>query len=130
MIKEYINNPAKIAADVKTLVLSGEVDPIMVKVMFDIFSEAMNDKEVKGAIMAEVDKHPKQFEVNGFRFEKASRSTYSFKHDAEWLRLDAQRKSRENLMKLALEQDIADPNTGEIVPPAIKSSTEFIKKAR
>jgi hypothetical protein len=31
---------------------------------------------------------------------------------------------------LALEMDVADPNTGEIVPPAIKSSTEFIKKAR
>ena len=130
MIKEYINNPAKIAADVKTLVLSGEVDPIMVKVMFDIFSAAMNDKEVKSAIMAEVDKHPKQFEVNGFRFEKASRSTYYFKHDAEWLRLEAERKARENLMKLALDMEIADTKTGEIVPRAIKTNTEFIKRAR
>jgi len=130
MIKEYINNPAKIAKDVKTLVLSGEVNPIMVKVMFDVFSQAMKDEDVKDAIMSEVDKHEKQFEINGFRFEKASRSSYSFKHDVEWLRLDAQRKARENLMKLALEMDVADPNTGEIIPPAIKTNTEFIKRAR
>jgi hypothetical protein len=40
------------------------------------------------------------------------------------------RKAREQLMKMAIDQDIADPNTGEVIQPAVKKNSEFLKKIR
>jgi hypothetical protein len=130
MLQEYVNNPKQLAEDVKDLVLAGEINPIMVKVMFDIFSDAMKDKEVKDAIMSEADLHGTEVEVNGFRYQKKSRTTYSYKHDAEWNRIEGEKKAREELMKMADKQEIADPKTGEVVPPAMKSSSEFLQRCR
>ncbi|MCK5018555.1 MAG: hypothetical protein KAS32_15955 [Candidatus Peribacteraceae bacterium] len=130
MLNKYIKNPKELAVDVKNMVLSGDVNPIVVKIMFDIFSDAMKDAEVKSAIMSEADLHGVDIEVNGFRYAKKSRTTYSYKHDAIWQQFEAQKKAREELMKLASKQDVADPNTGEIIPEAIKSTSEFLQRAR
>ena len=103
MLKEYVNNPKLLAADIKELVLSGEVNPIMVKVMFDIFSQAMKDKEVRDAILSEADLHNKDFEVNGFKFIKSTSTKYSYKHDKEWSEIEKQKKDREKVLKAAID---------------------------
>ena len=129
MIKEYVSNPAKLALDIKKLVLSGEVNPLIVKVIHDAFNEAMKDKTIKDAIMSEVDKYPeKEFEIAMFKFMKMNRASYDFKHDAVWQELEAKKKAREALMKQAIDSEIADATTGEVVPPAIKKNSEYIKK--
>jgi len=130
MIKSYVSNPVKIAEDIKDLVLSGDVNPILIKVIYDAFSDAMKDAQVKDAILSEADLHGKEFEISGFKFMKMSRTTYDFKHDSVWQELESLKKSRESLMKQAMENEIADSTTGEIIPPAVKKSSEFLKRVK
>jgi hypothetical protein len=127
-LKEYTKNPMAIAKDIRAMVASGEVNPIAVKQIYDIFSQAMKDDYIKDAIMAEADKYEGEFEVNGLRYKKQSSTTYTYKHDAVWQQIEAQKKSREELMKMALKHEVADPSTGEIVPAAEKTSSEFLKR--
>ena len=128
MLNRYIKNPKELASDIKELALSGEVNPIMIKAMYDIFSQVMKDEEVKSAILAEADLHDKVVSVNGFTYQKMSISKYSYKHDTVWQEINEKRKEREQLMKNAMKSGIADSDTGEMIPSAIKTSTEFLKR--
>lgn len=128
MLQEYISNPKKLSSDVKDMVLSGEVNPLMVKVMFDIFSDAMKDKDVRDAIMNEADLHGAEIEVNGFKYMKSSRRSYSYNHDALWQELSGKIKAREAQMKTAIEHEVVDTGTGELVPSAEAKSSEFLKR--
>jgi hypothetical protein len=129
MLDKYIKNPKELAVDIKNMVLAGEVNPLMAKVLHDIFNEVMKDKDVKDAIMNEADLHGGEIEFNGFKYKKSARTTHSYKHDGVWQELAGKVKAREELMKLAHKQDVADPNTGEIISPSMISTSEFLRKA-
>lgn len=128
MLKEYVNNPAKIATDLRDMVDSGDVNPLMIKIMYDIFSNAMKDASINGAIMDEADKHEGEFSYNGFRFKKMNRKNYVFKHDAEWQRIAGMKKAREEQMKAAIQHEVVDSNTGELIPSAEVNTSTCLKR--
>lgn len=130
MLDKYIKNPKELAEDVKNMVLSGNVNPLMAKVLHDVFNDVMKDQEVKDALMNEADLHSGVIEFNGFKYEKRSRTTYSYKHDAIWQELEAKRKAREELMKMALKQEVADAESGEVVNPPTVSKSEFLTRTK
>lgn len=143
-MKEYIDNPDKFTTELKALLIDGEVNPIKVKILFDGFKKIMEDNFTKGLIMDEADKHEKIFEVAGMKFTKSSKTSWSFKHATIWKDVDDEQKRIEGLMKEAYSKnvnseenseysadnvgDVCDPETGEVVPPAHKTNSEFIKR--
>ncbi len=129
MLDKYVKNPKQLAIDIKETILSGDVNPLIIKVMYDVFSDIMKDRGVKSAILDEADLHGEEVEVAGFRYKKANRRTYSYKHDATWQEIDGKKKAREEQMKTAIEHDVIDTETGELVPKAGVSNSEFLKRA-
>ena len=66
----------------------------------------------------------KTFEINGVKFTKVERKTHHYNHCAKWRELNEQIERLEKLMKVG--QEVADPETGEIIPPAHTSFSESI----
>lgn len=66
----------------------------------------------------------KTFEINGVKFTKVERKTYHYNHCAKWRELNEQIERLEKLMQVG--QEVADPETGEIIPPAHTSFSESI----
>ena len=66
----------------------------------------------------------KTFEINGVKFTKVERKTYHNNHCAKWRELNEQIEKLEKLMQVG--QEVADPETGEIIPPAHTSFSESI----
>lgn len=66
----------------------------------------------------------KTFEINGVKFTKVERKTYHYNHCAKWRELNEQIEKLEKLMQVG--QEVADPETGEIIPPAHTSFSESI----
>lgn len=69
---------------------------------------------------------PRSFVVDGVRMELASRKTYTYKHCATWQAINEQQKRIEEMMK-AIDKEMVDPETGEVIPPAQWSQTDYIK---
>ena len=112
-------------------VQSGEVNPLEIetqlKAMEDAVKAVRGNPGFKNALMDEVDKYSeKEFRYGNAIIVKSSRSTYNYKNDTEWNRLDEDKKKREAFLK-ALDKPMADPETGEIIEPAVRRSSEFLK---
>ena len=94
------------------------------KVMEDIVKGLRAN--LKDYIHEEASKYPdKTFDLSGFTFSKVNRTTYQYKMDAEWNRLDQARKDREAFLK-ALKTPVADPDSGELINLVNSFVTESI----
>lgn len=81
---------------------------------------------IKDQLLQEADlTGEKTFTIDGVKFEKKSRTNYYFNHCARHEALKSELKALEELMK-SLPVEMADTVSGEIIPPANKSYTEFI----
>jgi hypothetical protein len=81
---------------------------------------------IKQAILDEADLTGENtFTIDGVKFEKKSRTNYYFNHYPRHETLKAELKALEDLMK-SLPAPMADTESGEIIPPANKSCTNFI----
>lgn len=67
----------------------------------------------------------KVFTINGVRYEKRTRTTNHYHNCQLHEDLKAQIKRLEDVMK-SIQAPIADTETGEIIPPALKSFTDYV----
>ena len=106
-------------------ILSGEHDPILVdyqlKVLEDTITKIRKDVRVKSILLEEVEQYGKEGCKRGdMTMRLKTRSTFDFSNDDEHVRLKAELKAREALLK-ALGHI---PDTGEAL---IKKHSEFIE---
>ena len=88
-------------------------------------------------IMHDIQHEDDVFQAYGFDVEKSEVGVrYSFEHDPKWKgyqdMIDAirhEQKEYEQLMK-ATKRIMVDPDTGEEIQPAVRTSTSFIKMKR
>ena len=108
---------------------------VQLKAMEELVDMLRKDKRLRELIMSQVDKYSEQkFEFMGVDIQKCELGTkYDYSKDRVWNELKAlesgislQRKDREELHKV-LRVEMADPVTGEIIYPAIKTSESYIK---
>lgn len=67
----------------------------------------------------------KVFTINGTRYEKRSRTTHYYHNCPLHEELKERIKKLEKIMQ-TIEAPIADTDTGEIIPPALKSFSDYI----
>ena len=80
---------------------------------------------LKDQILSEASLFPeKSFVIDGARFTKVERKTYHYKHCQKWQQLKADLDALQEMMKVGKE--FADPETGELIPPANVSYTESV----
>lgn len=119
---------------------SGERNPLELKLMarnIKALSETIEkDEVINECIMREANKYPeKTFDFRGFKITKSSRSSYDYStcKDSTWEMLDSQvkalseqKKEREKFLQVINNNQIADSNTGEIILPPAKRTTDFL----
>lgn len=122
---------------IKSEVLSGEKDPLEFSVIFksleEIVKELRSDKDIKETILDEAAKYGnKTFEAKGAKFTIRDSARYDYSSDEKWRELNAEVtklkekiKKREEMLK-SLTDEVADPETGEIIYPAVKYSTTSV----
>jgi len=124
--------------EIKDKIKEGELDPLETKIKLKIFSEIIKDIEkdddVKEIILDEAEKYGKNFDFSNANIQIRAKSSYDFKAcgDSKWEELNKQMeelkkelKEREELLK-ALKAPIADAETGEIITPPRKRTTDYI----
>lgn len=103
-----------------------EALPLLIKLtaMAEIIDKVKDG--IKEQILQEADlTGEKVFYIDGVKLEKKSRTNYYFNHCQRHEALKSELKALEELMK-SLPAEMADTETGEIIPCANKSYTEFI----
>lgn len=124
---------------IKQEILSGNEDPLKLEVQLksieDLVKRLRKDQDIKAQLMVECDKYPdKTFESNGAKFTKTSRASYDYEssEDSIWSDLKTKEtdiktklKDRETFLK-AIKEEVVNSETGEVIYPPIKSSSESI----
>lgn len=120
-------------------ILSGSKNPLELELYLknieDTISEIRKNEEVKRLIYEEASKYnQKTFEFANAEITLTSRSTFNFKdcNDSIYNDLDnvlkttkEQIKEREAFLK-SLKSEVVNPETGELIYPANKQTTEFL----
>ena len=98
--------------------------PLLVKLTaMEKIIEGVKDR-IKEQILDEASLNPeKSFLLDGVRFDKKSKTTYYYNHCAAHEALKSKLKAMEDMMKIG---EYADTETGEVIPAANKSQTEYI----
>lgn len=122
--KENISNIAK--ETVKS-VEEGHQSPIdlMIKVRALEDLATMIKKEIKEDVVDELMKYGSKEDIviRGVKLAIASKRTFNYKSDADWVKLEKDKKDREAFLK-GLQKPMADPDTGDIIsPPSFTTST-------
>ena len=110
---------------------------VQLKAMEELVKRLRANERVRDYIMFEVDKYPeKKFEVNGAIFEKSEtgiKYDYSKCEDSKFIMLDKAKKQidkdlkeRQKFLQM-LKEPIADPGTGEIINPPLRTSNTYVK---
>lgn len=146
LISQLANNAEQSVSLTNTIVneiLSGEYNPLsyatQLRLNIDALENALKHEDVKSAIFKELEKYEGSKHDNGiFRFERGSKSTFDFTvcNDSAWNDLNekmetlkAKLKERENFLK-ALKPEMgvfADAESGEVICPPAKKTTDFVK---
>lgn len=81
---------------------------------------------IKDQLMDEADlTAEKSFTIDRVRYEKKSRVVHHFHNCEAHEALKSQLKALEDLMK-TIKEPVANTDTGEIIPPSLKSYTDYI----
>lgn len=108
-------------------ILDGEVNPLEVEIklkrLADTIAEIRKDVRVRNVVMEEAEKFNKQTYCNA-DISVINRKTANYSLDAMHMRLKAELKGREALLK---ETGGVDPDTGEIVVTYKESEVLIIK---
>lgn len=112
----------------KNEILSGIANPIdiaiQLKAMEDIVKKLRADADIRDLIISEAEKYGKTFETNGAKFSIRQSVTYEY-NDSKIDQLKEEIKQRQEMLK-NLSFEVVDPETGELLTPAIKKSTDSI----
>jgi DNA phosphorothioation-dependent restriction protein DptG len=126
---------ASFVASAKNEILSGYENPlileIQLKALEEVIKNVRKDKEVKDAIVNELNKYPeKSVEFMGVSFTKKSLSKWDYSEDSQWNELTAkierlkdEMKQHEQLLQ-NLKEPLYNAETGEEIKPAIRRSEE------
>lgn len=119
---------------------NGEANPLEVhlslKALLDVADRVMSNKRYEAAVLQEAQKYGKTFELHNAKLEIKEAGTkwdYSQTNDSKLVELTnrfdalmAQRKQREKFLQTIPEGGVADPETGELVYKAAKSSKTIV----
>ena len=128
------------ANDLIQRIENGEIDPILVhlqlKCMEQVVETAIGHEKYKGLLLEAAEKHGKSFEAYNGAFsirEVGTKYDYSKCEDsvyndliAEKEALDKEIKERAKFLQNIPESGIADPNNGNMIYRASKSSTTSV----
>lgn len=141
LLPESKSEIASFVEAVKSEVLSGFADPLQFEVRMKALETAIEqiraDKDIKAAVLREAEKYnAKTFDAFGAKLsirEAGVRYDFSRCGSADWKFYDdavkvhtANRKKAEEFLKALPETGMADPDTGEIIYPPVKSSTTIV----
>jgi hypothetical protein len=134
------NEVDKMFTLIKQEILSGKENPlkleVQLKAMETLIKKLRSDNEIKEQMIDEGMKYPeKSFELFGAKFIKTTvgvKYDFSACRDSEYDdlkvkfdNLKAKLKEKEDFLK-SLKQQVANPDTGEIIYPAKKTGKESI----
>lgn len=128
------------ADKVKEQIVAGYENPLDVSIMLSAMEEAIKqlrkDKDIKELLKDEADKYPeKTFDYNGatiskkmvgvkYHYDKCNDTALQDLMNEKRL-LDNNIKARQEWLK-GLDKPTADPHSGELINPAIKTGTESV----
>jgi len=109
-------------------ILSGIHNPLAIEILLknleETIKEIRSNEMVKDLINSEIRKFPENvFEYGNVKFTKKNQVRYDYTNDSTWCLLNNKLKAREALLK-NVTTPIADAETGEMIEPAVKKSTE------
>lgn len=118
-------------------ILSGKRNPldiaIKLKVMEDIVKSLRANKDVKDFIMDEAQKHGKSFAFDGAVISIVETGRYDYSLDKQWSEMNNELNLKKEILKIRentlknLDKEMADPETGEIYTPPIKTIEQTIR---
>lgn len=113
-------------------IVSGEYSVIEIAGMLDIVKKTMDAILKEPAVKAEIDRavsmYPeKTVDFGTFSITKATRTTWDYKHDLNWVAIKKELEERESAMQFAATQPgpIFDQDGVEI-PKAIRKDTDYL----
>jgi hypothetical protein len=142
LIIQDTRSVADIVASARNNIIEGNIDPMQALAVLTSFERAIeqvkNDPQVRDICLRELSKYGKQGATIGeFTFTEAEAGVkydYSQCGCSEYAELIAQRaeidahiKEWEKVLKSMPATGLADPNTGEMLYPPVKSSKTIIK---
>jgi hypothetical protein len=114
-------------------ILSGERNPIQIEIQLKALEETIKlireNEQVKRCLQTEAEKYTeKTFQFQNAEISKMSRSNYDLStcNDSIYNKLKSDIKEREAFLK-ALNSQVANPETGEIINPPVKTYTNYLQ---
>jgi hypothetical protein len=83
------------------------------------------EKVAKDKALEEAFQYGKMFTIRNCEFTVVYRNSFDFTHDDMYNRLTCEIKERQDMLK-SISKPIADPDTGEIIYPALRKQTEYL----
>ena len=117
-------------------ITSGSVDPLHVavqlKAMEEVIASVRKNKAVQAETIEIVSRNKNKVEYAGAVIEVRGKTKYFYEDDQKWATIEkdiaalkSQQKEREAFLKV-LKQEMADPETGEIIAPVRTESEEVL----
>ena len=140
MVPQNKRDITRVAAFIVSSVIAGDANPLEIDVKLryleELISQVRSNTKMKAEILEEAEKYPeKTFQAYGVEITKTSRGSYDYKscgdsfYDGviqELEELNGYRKEREKLLQ-NLKENLVVKETGEIISPPQKSSTDSIR---
>jgi len=116
-------------------ILNGQVDPleaaVYLKTMEDVLKGIRDNKEIKEMIRFEVIEKGGEINLGNAKIKNIDRPNWDYSKDTHWNDLknkiellNEHRKNREKMLQI-LEKEVADPETGEMIFPAKKTTIQY-----
>lgn len=120
----------------KEEILSGNYNPIdieiQLKAMEEMIKALRSDKEIKEYLADELARNGGKYESSKATISTRNSTRYDYSNDSVWSEIKVhedevseERKKREKMLQ-NLTEEMADPQTGEIIYPAVKVSQTSI----
>lgn len=118
--------------------LSGEIDVFEVlrkiKIIQTTFDKIIKDEKIKGVIFDELNKSNDKYIDSECEIKHTSRRNYDYSNDEIWVRLNSDKKSKDNKLKerekylkgLSQANNGIDLSTGEILEPPVLTYTDIL----
>ena len=129
--KEQVKSFVELAVN---QILSGEVNAaeiaVYLKTMEDVVKGIRDNRDIKDMLIDEVGD---KLEIGNAALTVVETSKYNYTDDTRWCDLNLeiklkteQRKYREKMLQ-TLENEVADPDSGELIKPAEKTTAKSIR---
>jgi len=119
-----------LTASIIELAQSGEIDildlEISLKSLQDAIETARKSDQFKDELGSYVDRFEKEFDRGPAKITRVQKSTYYFDNNESWVKASDKLKQLEKTLK-TIPSDMADSETGEILHPAYKRTSEYLK---